>query len=143
MQTEKLQERVEFLEQSLRFIMARFDDQKPAQKSTVSEVLKAEERSIALRIETCPAVVHEQGAWSILLAAYRGHETGRSFPVTALGSFSHAPSTTALRWLNQLTEAGLLVRRRNPSDQRSSHLEISAKGVEMMREYGSRVLAET
>ena len=107
----------------------------------VSRMLRQENELISLRHKVCPAVLSTQRSWCLMLAAYLGYVSGKSFPITALSSFSHSPNTTALRSIEQLRDAGLLFRKDNPMDRRSSYLEITAQGVDSMRNYATRAMS--
>jgi DNA-binding MarR family transcriptional regulator len=45
------------------------------------------------------------------------------------------PPTTALRWIAQMTEAGLLVRVEDESDRRRAFIDLSDKAAEAMARY--------
>lgn len=74
-------------------------------------------------------------AWDMLLdlAAARAEHTRVS--VTSLCIASGVPPTTALRWIGQLTSAGLLERVEDPSDRRRVFLELSDRAAEAMARY--------
>ncbi len=93
-------------------------------------------------MRVCPPVVCDQTAWSILLAAYRAHEDGKVLSVTALGSFAHAPATTALRWLGELVTEGFLTSRPDETDGRRRRIAISGSGRAALRNYAAKIATD-
>ena len=79
-----------------------------ATQAAIEAGVKHELKALELRHRIFPAAAHEQVAWAMLLAAYQHGYLRKRVSVTALGSFSHAPPTTALRHLDQLKHADLL-----------------------------------
>lgn len=74
-------------------------------------------------------------AWGILAELMRAALTGRRVAVTALCLASKAPFTTALRRIDDLVEAGLAARMRDPSDRRRSYIELTDTGHQKMQRY--------
>ncbi|WP_129782211.1 response regulator [Peristeroidobacter soli] len=74
-------------------------------------------------------------AWGILAELMRAALTGRRVAVTALCVASKAPFTTALRRIDDLIDAGLAARRRDPSDRRRSYIELTDTGHQKMQRY--------
>lgn len=74
-------------------------------------------------------------AWGILAELMRAALTGRRVAVTALCLASKAPFTTALRRIEDLIEAGLAARTRDPSDRRRSYIELTDTGHQKMQRY--------
>jgi DNA-binding MarR family transcriptional regulator len=60
---------------------------------------------------------------------------GKRVPVSSLCIAAAVPTTTALRWIRSLTEAGLLDRYTDPSDARRSHIEIAETAATAMLAY--------
>ena len=73
--------------------------------------------------------------WEILLALYIARGRGYRLKVGDACFESRAPTTTALRWLDHIENAGLIERRSNLFDKRSSLLEISPDGISRMTEF--------
>jgi DNA-binding MarR family transcriptional regulator len=55
--------------------------------------------------------------------------------VTSLCIASGVPPTTALRWIGQMTEAGLLKRIEDETDRRRAFITLTDKAVEAMAAY--------
>jgi len=55
--------------------------------------------------------------------------------VTSLCIASGVPPTTALRWISQLTEAGLFERIEDDSDRRRAFIALSEKAADAMARY--------
>lgn len=74
-------------------------------------------------------------AWDILLdlTAARAEEIRVS--VSSLCIASGVPATTALRWISQMVESGLLVRVEDTQDRRRAFIELSDRAVDGMARY--------
>ncbi|MFN3552532.1 MAG: MarR family transcriptional regulator [Novosphingobium meiothermophilum] len=74
-------------------------------------------------------------AWDMLLdlAAARAEHTRVS--VTSLCIASGVPPTTALRWISQMTKAGLLCRAEDTADRRRAFITLSDKAADAMARY--------
>ena len=59
--------------------------------------------------------------------------------VTSLCIASGVPPTTALRWIGQLTEAGLLQRVEDETDRRRVFISLSDHGAEAMARYFAKL----
>ncbi len=67
-------------------------------------------------------------AWDILLAAYSLPENETKLTVGKLMQASARPKTTAWRWIERLTEAGLLEACQSKQDRRSSIVALTSAG---------------
>lgn len=78
-------------------------------------------------------------AWDMLLdlAAARGER--RQVSVTSLCIAAGVPATTALRWIGQMVEAGLLVRVQDPEDRRRAFIALADSAAEAMARYFAEV----
>jgi DNA-binding MarR family transcriptional regulator len=74
-------------------------------------------------------------AWDILLDLTAARAEHQRVSVTSLCIASGVPPTTALRWISQMTEAGLLMRVEDDSDRRRAFIELSDKAAEAMARY--------
>jgi len=72
-----------------------------------------------------PADIFADPAWDMLLDLAAARLEGRAVPVSSLCIAAAVPTTTALRWVRSLPEAGLFVRRADPGDARRSHISLS------------------
>ncbi len=74
-------------------------------------------------------------AWDMLLdlAAARAEHTRVS--VTSLCIASGVPPTTALRWIGQMTDAGLLCRVEDETDRRRAFITLTDKAADAMARY--------
>jgi CheY-like chemotaxis protein len=77
-------------------------------------------------------------AWEMLLDLAFAEATGRSISVTSLCLASGASTTTALRRIDDLQEAGLLERVPDPSDRRRILVTMTLKGREKMELFVQR-----
>jgi len=69
-------------------------------------------------------------AWDILLDLMAARLEGARVSVSSLCIAAAVPPTTALRWIRQLTERGLLVRQADPNDGRRVFIALSDKGAD-------------
>jgi CheY-like chemotaxis protein len=77
-------------------------------------------------------------AWEMLLDLAFAEATGRSISVTSLCLASGASTTTALRRIDDLQEAGLLERVPDPGDRRRILVTMTLKGREKMELFVQR-----
>jgi len=74
-------------------------------------------------------------AWDILLDLTAARIEGRSVAVSSLCIAAAVPATTALRWIKQLTDAGLLRRVADPDDGRRIFIELTDDAARKMLAY--------
>jgi DNA-binding MarR family transcriptional regulator len=74
-------------------------------------------------------------AWDMLLDLTAAHAEHAKVSVTSLCIASGVPPTTALRWIGQMTEAGLLQRMEDETDRRRAFIALTAKAEEAMCGY--------
>jgi DNA-binding MarR family transcriptional regulator len=60
---------------------------------------------------------------------------GKPVPVSSLCIAAAVPTTTALRWIRSLSEAGLFERRVDPSDARRTYINLSSDAASAMLGY--------
>lgn len=89
-----------------------------------------------------PAEIFADPAWDMLLDLTAAQLEGRLVPVSSLCIAAAVPTTTALRWVRSLTEAGLMERQIDPADARRSHIRLSDDASSAMLAY-LRVFSET
>lgn len=70
--------------------------------------------------------------WDILLDLFSADCTGKTVSITSACIGSGVPSTTALRWIAALSDAGLLERCDDPSDRRRAFVRLSDQGRSAM-----------
>jgi DNA-binding MarR family transcriptional regulator len=57
---------------------------------------------------------------------------GKLTPVSSLCIAAAVPTTTALRWIRSLSDAGIIERRPDPFDARRSYVQLSDAAAEAM-----------
>jgi hypothetical protein len=82
-----------------------------------------------------PADIFADPAWDMLLDLVAARLEGKRVPVSSLCIAAAVPTTTALRWIRSLTEAGIFVRDIDPADARRSHVEIAPTAADAMLAY--------
>lgn len=74
-------------------------------------------------------------AWDMLLDLTAARAEHKRVSVTSLCIASGVPPTTALRWIGQLTEAGLLQRIEDDTDRRRAFLTLTDRAADAMARY--------
>jgi DNA-binding MarR family transcriptional regulator len=88
-----------------------------------------------LRDQIVSADLFADPAWDILLDLMAAHLEGVRVSVSSLCIAASVPPTTALRWIRQLTEKGLLQRNADPSDGRRIFIALSPEGVDAVNRW--------
>lgn len=71
-------------------------------------------------------------AWDILLELFVAHCDGKPVTVSAIAQASAAPTTTGLRYIALLVDAGLAERSKADHDRRTVLVALTAKGLAAM-----------
>ena len=79
-------------------------------------------------------------AWDILLELYAGELAQMRVTVSNLCIGAAVPATTALRWINNLENSGLLMRSPDPMDGRRLFVNLTDKAREGLAAYFEEVL---
>lgn len=74
-------------------------------------------------------------AWDMLLDLAVARAQAKQVSVMALCHASGVPSTTALRWIRLLEEAGLVLREDDARDRRRSNIRLSSHAEVAMETY--------
>ncbi|WP_133365598.1 winged helix DNA-binding protein [Qipengyuania sediminis] len=74
-------------------------------------------------------------AWDILLDLTAARAEHRRVSVTSLCIAAAVPATTALRWITQMTEMGLLLREQDPEDRRRAFIVLADPVADAMARY--------
>lgn len=70
-----------------------------------------------------------------MLDLYAARARGEAVSVSSACIASAVPSTTGLRWLGTLEEAGLVERANDPGDQRRVLVRLTRTGIQRMETY--------
>ena len=81
-------------------------------------------------------------AWDMLLDLTAARGEGKRVSVTSLCIAAGVPATTALRWIAQMTEAGLFVRVQDKTDRRRAIIDLSDKAAQGMAAYFAAIGTE-
>lgn len=92
-------------------------------------------RNRQLRTRFFDAALFADPAWDILLDLSAARGEGRQVSVTSLCIASGVPATTALRWIAQMSEAGLLERVADEQDGRRAFIGLSQAAADGMARY--------
>lgn len=79
-------------------------------------------------------------AWDMVLDLYIHQAKGRPTSITGACIGSHAPATTALRYIDLLCEMGWVEKIPDDNDRRRSLLALTAKAKDDMNSYLDRLL---
>ena len=78
-------------------------------------------------------------AWDMLLDLTAARAEARRVSVTSLCIASNVPPTTALRWIGQLTEAGLVQRVEDKTDRRRAFITLTDRAAEAMARFFAKL----
>jgi predicted transcriptional regulator len=73
-------------------------------------------------------------AWDMLLDLTEAHMRGKDISMTSLCVASHAPQSTAFRYIQLMLNAGLIEREDDPLDRRRINLRLTKRGLASMQE---------
>ena len=82
-----------------------------------------------------PGEIFADPAWDMLFDLAAAQLEGKPVPVSSLCIAAAVPTTTALRWIRSLSEAGLFERRVDPTDARRTYINLSAEAASAMLGY--------
>ena len=95
-----------------------------------------------LRYQHLPRPMFGEPAWDMLLSLYVTSGCEAPQTVSNLCSYSAAPSTTALRWIDFLEREELVARRPNKCDLRVVFVELTSKGRAAIEAYLADLLEQ-
>lgn len=72
-------------------------------------------------------------AWDILLVLFIARAEDRPMSISHACHAAAAPRSTALRWIRQLEQEGLLIRQGDRADGRRAYLRMSSRAAKKMR----------
>ncbi len=101
----------------------------------VSATLRAIIGARSLRNRFFPSQIFADPAWDILLDLTRAKFDGQQVSVSSVCIAASVPMSTALRWVKQMTEAGLLRRWTDPKDRRRDLIALTDSTATHMRDY--------
>lgn len=108
-------------------------------EATDAAAIRAMIRARRLRAHFFGPGLFADPAWDILLDLTAARIEGRSVAVSSLCIAAAVPATTALRWIKQLTETGLLRRVADPVDGRRVFIELTDGAARTMMAYFAAV----
>lgn len=97
----------------------------PASRMTEATTIRAIIRARRRRDQLFGAELFADPAWDMLLDLAAARKEGRPVAVSSLCIAAAVPATTALRWIQTLTAAGLFVRHADPADRRRVFIALS------------------
>lgn len=92
-------------------------------------------RQRQLRAQHLPPEIFADPAWDMLLDLAASHVEHKRVSVSSLCIASAVPTTTALRWIGQLTDAALLRREEDPADRRRAFIALTDQAVAALARY--------
>lgn len=96
-------------------------------------------RARRMRAQFFDATLFADPAWDMLLDLFAARLEYVGVSVSSLCIASAVPSTTALRWIGTMTEAGLLERQDDPLDRRRAFMALSPKAFDGMCNYANAI----
>ncbi len=103
------------------------------------ETVRAVIRARRIRSRYFPDDLFADPAWDMLLDMLQAEIAQLRVPVSSLCIAAAVPATTALRWLNTMTQQGLFVRRADPHDGRRVFVELAPQASTALRRYFTEV----
>ena len=103
------------------------------------ETVRSVIRARRLRGRFFPEDMFADPAWDMLLDLLQAEIAQLRVPVSSLCIAAAVPATTALRWLKNMTDQGLFVRRADPHDGRRVFVELAPEASLAMRRYFAEV----
>jgi DNA-binding MarR family transcriptional regulator len=88
-----------------------------------------------MREDHFPAALFADPAWDMLLDLYAAKLERAPVSVSSLCIAAAVPTTTALRWIKAMTDAGLFVRKDDPRDGRRILIELSEAAGDALARY--------
>lgn len=82
-----------------------------------------------------PADLFGEPAWDLLLDLFQARLEGKMIGVTSACIAADVPLSTALRWIGVLESEGLVDRRPNAKDSRSTWVSLTDRAVAAMADY--------
>lgn len=78
-------------------------------------------------------------AWDMMLELFHSELLHRRTAISTLCAAAAVPATTALRWLTNLVEKGVCIRRDDPLDGRRVYVELTSEASRAMRKYMAKL----
>jgi DNA-binding MarR family transcriptional regulator len=78
-------------------------------------------------------------AWDILLDLYSAEDKGECVQISSLAIAARVPHSTAIRWAKIMTRVGLVVRHKDPTDARRTHVKLSPSAHALMEDFFARL----
>ena len=100
-----------------------------------AQQIRALIRARRLRDQMLPNNIFADPAWDILLDLMAAHLEGNRVSVSSLCIAAAVPPTTALRWIRQLTDHGLLLRQADNADGRRVFITLSSEGIRAVEQW--------
>ncbi|MCG2841596.1 hypothetical protein L6Q21_11445 [Sandaracinobacter sp. RS1-74] len=94
--------------------------------------IRAHIRARRLRERFFPAELFADPAWDMLLDLAAARLEERPVSVSSLCIAANVPTTTALRWIKNLSDTGLLSRSADPGDARRAFIALSPEAAKAM-----------
>jgi DNA-binding MarR family transcriptional regulator len=118
----------------VRLSIANFDESAPdgeVSATRIRGIMRARRRREAI----FGTGIFADPGWDMLLGLFAVELEGVATTVTTLCSITHVPNSTALRWLERLAGAGLVLKSRDTADRRRTFVKLSPLGVAAMERF--------
>ena len=103
-----------------------------AQRPVDAARIRAHIRARRLRDRFFPSELLADPGWDMMLDLAAARLEGRPVSVSSLCIAANVPTTTALRWIKNLCDAGIFQRSADPGDARRAFIDLSPRSAEAM-----------
>lgn len=111
------------------------DSQETRDLITIDRLAKLLRAELALRKNFFSSVIFGAYSWDILLELLTATGERQNASVTAMATLSDIPATTGLRWINVLSNEGLVTVANDLDDPRGKSLALTDQGRKNMESY--------
>ncbi len=94
-------------------------------------------REARIRTEQLPDI--DEARWMILLDIYVAMRSARDTPFMSAAHASSVPTSTAQRYIHEMTSRGLILQERSGKDQRTTHVRLTEEAMALIDQVLRRI----
>ena len=132
--------------QAARLLALFLEPQPPLSRGAIMHLDQCAELALEIhsarraRDQFFPSEMFADPAWDILLILYWSDYAQQRMSISSVCAASGVPSTTALRWIETLRSAGLVLKTRHPTDARVQWIGLTADANAKLDQYFNGLL---